>query len=94
MALCGSEGCWVVCLEQDARAASLVQGARHARSPLALILGEERHGIRRPILNTADEIWEIPRVGQKESLNVAVAAGIALWAVQTLAPPGHANSQT
>lgn len=25
------EGCWVVCLEQDARAAPLAQGARHAR---------------------------------------------------------------
>ena len=45
----------------------------------ALILGEEVEGIPGEVLELADEVLEIPMVGQKESFNVSVAAGIALW---------------
>ncbi len=45
----------------------------------ALILGEEVHGIKNEVLELADEILEIPMCGKKESFNVSVAAGIAMW---------------
>ena len=45
----------------------------------ALILGEEVHGIAPEILEMVDVVLEVPMVGQKESFNVAVAEGIALW---------------
>jgi tRNA G18 (ribose-2'-O)-methylase SpoU len=45
--------------------------------PLALILGYEPKGLPRNLLALADEILEIPMHGKKESLNVAVAFGIA-----------------
>lgn len=45
----------------------------------ALILGEEVYGIEQKLLSTADNIIEIPMHGKKESFNVSVAAGIALW---------------
>ena len=48
-------------------------------APTALILGEEVHGIPQNILNECDELLEIPMCGQKESFNVSVATGIALW---------------
>lgn len=50
-------------------------------SPCALIVGNEVKGLPKGILNKCDEILEIPQFGQKESLNVAVAAGIALFAL-------------
>lgn len=50
--------------------------------PLALILGEETKGNTKKILDLADDIIEIPMHGQKESLNVSVACGIALYGLR------------
>lgn len=44
-----------------------------------LIVGEEVKGIPSEILNEVDEIIEIPMLGSKESLNVSVATGVALF---------------
>ncbi len=55
----------------------------HPKFPLALLLGNEVEGIRREYLALCDDIVEIPMQGQKESLNVAVAAGIAMYAINT-----------
>lgn len=49
--------------------------------PLCLILGSEIAGIRDDLLKGSDAVIEIPMVGKKESYNVAVAAGIALFAI-------------
>lgn len=46
---------------------------------LILLLGEETKGIRPELLNIADVLVEIPMRGNKESFNVSVAAGIALF---------------
>lgn len=47
----------------------------------ALLLGEEVHGITPDILSKCDTILEIPMQGKKESFNVSVATGIALYAL-------------
>ena len=44
-----------------------------------LVLGEEVEGIPADIIQKMDVLLEIPMCGQKESLNVSVAAGIALY---------------
>jgi tRNA G18 (ribose-2'-O)-methylase SpoU len=48
---------------------------------IALILGEEVHGIHESLLSECEDIIEIPMFGKKESFNVSVAAGIALYAL-------------
>ena len=55
----------------------------HYKSPkkIALILGEEVNGIDPALLAACDDIVEIPMRGKKESFNVSVAAGIALYAL-------------
>lgn len=45
----------------------------------ALLLGEEVHGIEPHYLSYCQAIVEIPMRGKKESFNVSVAAGIALY---------------
>ena len=45
----------------------------------ALLLGEEVHGIEQHYLNYCSKTFEIPMRGQKESFNVSVATGIALY---------------
>ncbi len=49
--------------------------------PLALIVGAEGRGVSRELLELSDEIVTIPLLGKTPSLNVSVAAGIAVWNV-------------
>lgn len=52
-----------------------------AQFPLALILGEEVRGVSKTILKLCDSIIQIPMQGEKESLNVSVAFGIAAYEI-------------
>jgi tRNA G18 (ribose-2'-O)-methylase SpoU len=47
--------------------------------PLCLVVGNEITGVSKPLLDAADFAVEIPMVGHKQSLNVAVAYGIVLY---------------
>lgn len=47
--------------------------------PVALILGSEEDGISDSLLRQADDLGKIPMKGQIGSLNVSVAAGVALY---------------
>ncbi len=69
----------IVALEQAADSINL----RDYQAPdkIALLLGEEVHGITPELLAKVDDIIEIPMLGQKESFNVSVATGIALYAL-------------
>ncbi len=49
--------------------------------PIALILGSEEDGISDVLLRTADELARLPLKGKIGSLNVSVAAGVALYEV-------------
>jgi len=69
-------GIWVV--GTDAHAEQSVYGADLAR-PLALVLGAEGVGLRRLTRERCDFLVRIPMAGQVKSLNVSVAAGIALF---------------
>lgn len=72
-----SEGYRVVGLEQDAKSVPLA--TYKAGEKIALLLGEEVNGIEKALLDQCDDIVEIPMKGKKESFNVSVAAGIALY---------------
>lgn len=47
--------------------------------PLALIVGNEKTGVERNLLKYCDVIVEIPMSGIKQSLNVSVAGGVAMY---------------
>ena len=49
--------------------------------PLALILGSEESGISAELLGMADELIQIPILGEIQSLNVSVAAGVILYEI-------------
>ncbi len=49
--------------------------------PIALIFGAEGQGMRRLTREHCDELFSIPMLGNVESLNVSVAAGVSLYEV-------------
>lgn len=65
----------IVALEQDKK--STEYNKFKPKFPIALIIGNEPRGINKRVLDKCDAIIEIPMRGKKESLNAAVAAGIA-----------------
>ena len=69
----------IYALEQ-APNSTLIQNFLPAKS-FALLLGEEVNGISSTYLSQCKEVIEIPMVGLKESFNVSVACGIALYAL-------------
>ena len=72
-------GHMVVVLEQDARSVSLSEAV--VSGDTVLVLGNEVDGVSLSMRQLADMIIEIPMQGKKESLNVSVAGGIALFAL-------------
>lgn len=73
------EGFQILALEQSKN--SIPYFRFKPNFPLALILGNEIKGLPHRILKMADKILEIPMHGKKESLNVAVAAGIVSFEI-------------
>lgn len=69
-------GIWVV--GTDEGAAQSIHGADLVR-PLALVLGAEGAGMRRLTRERCDYLVRIPMAGSVQSLNVSVAAGVALF---------------
>lgn len=70
-------GFQVVALEQSSQSIPLPN--YKAPDKIALILGEEVDGVSSELLAQCDDILEIPMAGRKESFNVSVAAGMALY---------------
>ena len=67
----------IIALEQTTTSVNLRDFFAPGR--FALIVGEEVHGIADELLDKCDSAIEIPMVGKKESFNVSVACGIALY---------------
>lgn len=75
------EGVFIVGLEQASNSVSL--NKLKTRFPVALVLGNEVDGIPQRILKLCDIVAEIPMAGRKESLNVSVAFGIAIFSLRS-----------
>lgn len=69
----------IVALEQNEESIDYRKYKRPQK--MAFILGEEVNGIDEKILKICDKIVEIPMHGKKESLNVSVACGVALFRI-------------
>lgn len=76
-----SEGYRIVALEQADHSQRIQHYSPHEK--IALLIGEEVEGITPELLADCEDVLEIDMVGQKESFNVSVATGIALYALAT-----------
>lgn len=67
----------IVAIEQSHQSVSVYDYSPDKK--IALVVGPEVTGMDQSVLGLCDTIVEIPMLGQKESLNVGVAFGIAAY---------------
>ena len=71
----------IVALEQTKTSVDLFDFK--PKFPLALIVGNEKEGVSKTLLKYCDAAVEIPMRGHKNSLNVSVAAGVAMYEIKS-----------
>ena len=71
------DGFMVVGLEQDPL--SVDMSTYLPDCDIALLIGEERHGLTDELRSLCSQLLEIPMLGKKESLNVSVATAVCLY---------------
>jgi tRNA G18 (ribose-2'-O)-methylase SpoU len=64
-------------------AISLEKFAANPPEKIALVMGSEGDGLSRAALAAADTVVTIPMYGGVDSLNVAAASAVAIWALRT-----------
>lgn len=74
-----NQGWQILVIEQNKRAVPLNKVRLSKKGKYVLVLGNEVSGLPRSILAKSGKIIEIPMLGRKESLNVAVAFGIVIF---------------
>lgn len=74
-----TENYYVVAIEQDKKAIDYKRIM--PKNKTALVFGNEVEGLSGSTLDLCDEIAEIPMRGKKESLNVSVSVGVALYRI-------------
>ncbi len=84
-------GYWIVGLDGGA---SVPIADLPAFERLVLVLGAEGHGLRRLVAERCDRLVRIPIAPAVESLNVAVAAGIALYTLRRDRPATGSITQS
>ena len=66
-------------LEGGERARSLFETSQNLPDPLVLVLGNELTGIDAGIMDVCENVVFLPMLGDKKSLNVAIAGSIAMY---------------
>lgn len=77
-------GCTIIGLAADGDMELTALPAAMAADPLVIVIGGEGRGLGRLVGEACDYVVSIPMDTDTESLNAAVAAGIALYAVASL----------
>lgn len=72
-----NDKCQIIAVEQDKRSKPFYE--MNYEFPLALVVGNETHGVSKEALDMADTIVELPMWGVNKSLNVMVSLGIVLY---------------
>ncbi len=74
-----NEGYLIYAAEQTTQATMLNEFVLSQNEKFAIIFGHEVYGVDQEVVDMCDGVIEIPQLGTKHSLNIAVSAGIVLW---------------
>ena len=82
------KGVKVFSVEQAEKSISLQDFHPEKGETCAVIFGNEVKGVQQEVVTASDGVIEIPQLGTKHSLNIAVSAGVVIWDLFVkLAPP-------
>jgi len=70
---------YIIAIEQDKK--SVDYKKIKVKYPVVIVMGPEVEGMSKEVLDECSVIAEIPMVGNKESLNVSVAFGVAGYGI-------------
>ena len=70
---------WKVAALEQARQPPFAAVEAFSLPTLAVVVGNEVRGVSDEVLAACDEVIEMPQYGVKQSINVSVCAGVALW---------------
>ena len=80
-----NKGSYIVALEQGVLSVDMFDFTPPKNlQEIILVVGNEVEGVSKEVLELCDVVLEIPQVGLKESLNVSVATGIALYHISKI----------
>ncbi len=74
-----AQGYTIVSIEQVENRTWLNEFEVKPQQKYALVFGHEVNGVQQEIINSSDEVIEIPQHGTKHSFNLSVSVGICLW---------------
>jgi 23S rRNA (guanosine2251-2'-O)-methyltransferase len=69
----------IISVEQNEKSISLEKLS--IDFPVAIVVGNETHGVSKEVMDISDEIVELPMYGINKSLNVMVSLGIVLYKI-------------
>jgi 23S rRNA (guanosine2251-2'-O)-methyltransferase len=73
------EGYLVYSIEQAESAIMLNNFIPSRKQKIAIVFGNEVKGVQQEVIDASTDVIEIPQVGTKHSLNIAVSVGIVMW---------------
>ncbi len=74
-----NQGFLICSIEQAESAIFLNEFQPEKGQKIAVIFGNEVKGVEQNVIDFSDQVIEIPQVGTKHSLNIAVSVGIVIW---------------
>jgi 23S rRNA (guanosine2251-2'-O)-methyltransferase len=69
----------IVSIEQAHQSTWLHTFQPETNRKFAFVFGNEVHGVHDEVIQASDMVLEIPQLGAKHSLNIAVSVGIVVW---------------
>ncbi len=75
------EGYYAIGIEQDEKSVDYKSVSIEGKEKVAFIISAEVEGMSKEVLDLCDVIAEIPMLGTKESLNVTIACGVAIYRI-------------
>lgn len=69
----------IISIEQVHGSISLADYAFDKTKKYAFIFGNEVNGVQQKVISLSDASIEIPQLGSKHSLNIAVSVGVVIW---------------
>ncbi len=75
------EGYKIFAVEQSKKSVPYHKAKPGKKDRIVLVMGNEVKGLPQSVLKNSDKILEIPMRGKKESLNVSVSFGIAVFRI-------------